>query len=352
MLIYIIMLIVSIYFAVYASQLKTYPMFATSYRIFAALSALPFILVTVLRYRVGTDWTYVYEPYLYYIKNGIEEFSEVGFTTIYRVFALFTDDAWYPIAFIGFITVLLFFGAIYQQSCMIPFSILLFVLINKYFTSLNQIRQMLAMSIFIYSLKHIYQKNWKGYFLWNLLGTSIHTSSLLYLPFYFLYGRKATVKRCVGIMVLNVILFPVAVIVLPKLLALTPYGWYLDSPYAQNNFYLLGFFVIFFATVLHVFCLYRNHEEDIKFHFMTYMMLASTILLLYSAVLPQILRVSEGLSVIQILSFPQMLKKEKEEKIWILLWLMIVGTYTVKLLYDVYVNKWYNAIPYRTIFSR
>lgn len=352
MFIYVLMLLISIYFAVYANDTKPYPMFHTSYRVFAVLSALPFLLVTVLRYQVGTDWTYVYEPYLYYIKNGITEFSEVGFTLIYRFFGIFTNDSWYVIAFIGFMTVLLFFCAIYQQSSMIPFSILLFVITNKYFTSLNQIRQMLAMALFIYSLKYIYQRNWKGYFLLNILGSSIHTSSLMYLPFYFLYGKKATVKSCAGVLGLGLVTFPVVRVLLPKLVALSRYGWYLNSQYSQNNFYFLGFAVTLFFALLHIFCLYRNHKEDLRFHFMTYVMLASTILLLYSAALPQILRVSEGLSVIQIFSFPEMLKKEKEEKIWMILWLLIVGIYVVKLLYDVYVNQWYDVIPYRSVFSR
>lgn len=351
MSVYIIMLLVSVWFGGQASSAKKTSSWK-EYRILAVLSAIPFIGVTVFRYRVGTDWTYVYEPYLYYIKHGIEEFAEKGFTLIYKIIGLFTDDSWWVIAFVGLLTIIFFFLAIYQQSCMIPFSILLFFITNKYFTSLNQIRQMLAMSLFIYSLKYIYQRNWKMYFFLNLIGNSIHTSSMMYLPLYFLYGKKIDARGNIILLVASVVSFPVLRVLLPKIVGLTRFGWYLDSQYVQNNFYLIGFCVTLLFTLLHIWYLSRFPDGDMKYQFMTVMMSLSTIMLLYSAVIPQILRISEGLSVVQIFSFAEILKKEKEDKIWGFVWILIVGIYTIKLLYDVYVNGWYGALPYQTIFSR
>lgn len=352
MTIYIVMTAISMVLAKFAVMARGNG-YLRDYRLWAVLSAMPFILVTVLRYRVGTDWTYVYEPYLYYIKHGITEFGEQGFNLIYKFFGLFTDDSWWVIAFVGLMTVVFFFLAIYQQSPMIPFSILLFVLCNKYFTALNQIRQMLAMSIFIYSLKYIEKRNWKGYFFWNLLGATIHTSSVMYLPVYFLYGRHATVKRSAWILILSCASYPFINAAFKVLVSLTKYAWYMeDSTYSQNNFYLLGFLVTLFYTVMHIFALSRHPEGDLKLEFWTNMMVLSTVLLLFSTAMTQVLRVSEGLSVVQVLSLPYLLKKEEDDHVWFWMWLMIVGGYTVKLLYDVYINQWYGVIPYQTIFSR
>lgn len=352
MVLYFGMLGVSLFFAVYASNAKPYPLLKSTYQILAVLSALPFLLVTVLRYRVGTDWTYVYEPYFYYIKQGIARFSESGFTLLYQVFGLFTDDAWWVIAFVGFVTVLLFFLAIYQQSCMIPFSVLLFFVLNKYFTALNQIRQMLAMAMFIYSLKYVYSRNWKGYFFWNLLGASIHTSSFMYLPLYFCYNIRATARRSMLVLAGTAAGFPVLRILVPWVVSHTRFAWYLESVFQQNNFYLIGFTVTLFFTLLHVFYLYRYQERDVQFEFWSNMMVLSAVSLLFSAVLPQILRLSEGLSVVQMFSFPRMLEKEKDDRVRLLSCLAIVGIYTAKLFWDVYVNKWYDVLPYQTIFSR
>lgn len=352
MIIYLGMVAASLLFAQYAANAKPYPLLAPTYRLLAVLSAAPFLLVTVLRYRVGTDWTYVYEPYFYYIRNGIARFSEPGFTLLYRVFGLFTDDAWWVIAFVGAATVALFFAAIYQQSCRIPFSILLFFILNKYFTALNQIRQMLAMAMFIYSLKHVQSRNWKGYFAWNLAGAAIHTSSFMYLPLYFLYGFRLTARRCLALLAAAAATFPLLRAVVPWLVLHTRFGWYLKSAFQQNNFYLIGFVQTLLFTLLHVLCLYRSPERDEKFEFWSSLMALSAAALLYSAALPQILRLSEGLSVVQIFSFPRMLEKEKDGRVRFFLRLMIVGLCTAKLFWDVYKNRWYDVLPYQTIFSR
>lgn len=352
MQVYLIMLGISLFFGFYASNVKPYSVLRQTYKICAVLSAVPFILVTVLRWRVGTDWTYVYEPYLYYIKHGITQFSEAGFNFIYRVFGLFTDNAWWVIAFVGLVTIIFFFEAIYDQSCMIAFSILLFVIINKYFTALNQIRQMCAMSLFVYSLKYIYKRDWKRYFFLNLLGWTIHNSSVMYLPLYFLYDIRFTAKKAIIFMAGMLAAFPFLKILFTGLISVTSYDWYLDSAFSQNDFYLLGFLVTLFFTLLHIFCLYRYPKTDSKFEFWSLLMVLSTALLLFSATIPQVLRVSEGMSIVQLFSLPRMLEKEEDERMKVVLWLMIVGIYTVKLLYDVYINKWYDVIPYRTIFSR
>lgn len=352
MIIYLVMLSVSMFFAVYAGRAKPYEQLRSTYWTFSSLSALPFILVSVFRYRVGTDWTFVYEPYMYYINHGINEFSEKGFTLIYRVIGFFTDDAWWAIAFVGLLTMIFFFLAICQQSVMMPFSILLFFITNKYFTSLNQIRQMLAMAIFVYSLKYIFRRNWNAYFFWNLLGATIHTSSYMYLPVYFLYGVRATPRRSITFLTVAILGMPILIKLSTLIARFTRYAWYLDSAFNQNNFYLLGFLVTLFFTLLHVFYLVRFPEQDTEFEFMTNMLVISTVLLLLSVNMSQVLRVSEGLSIVQLFSFPKMLKKENDDRMWIFVWLTIVGIYTVKLWYDVYVNKWYDVLPYHTVFTR
>lgn len=85
---------------------------------------------------------------------------------------------------------------------------------------------------------------------------------------------------------------------------------------------------------------------------MTVMVEASTVLLMYSAVLPQVTRVSEGLNVVQIFSIPEIIQTAKNRKNKWLYGGMIVAFYAVKLFYDIYVNKWYDVIPYQTIFMK
>lgn len=352
MILYVVMVAVSMLFAVYAKNARPLPALKTTYCTLAVLSALPFVLVTVLRYRVGTDWTYVYEPHFYYIRHGITGFSEGGFNLLYKFFALFTEDAWWVIAFVGLVTMVLFFTAIYQQSCMIPFSILLFFISNRYFTALNQIRQMLAMSMFVYSLKYIQQRKWKAYFVWNLLGFSIHTSSIIYFPLYFVYGYEVSWKKCAAILGIFTAGYPVLRVVLPRLASFTRFAWYLSSAFQQNDFYLMGFLVTLFLTLLHLFVLMRYPAEDKEYSFYCLAMTFSTVILMFSSVLPQVLRMSEALSVVQLFSLPKLFQKEKNDALWLFMWLLAVAVLTAKLLYDVYVNHWYDVLPYHTVFFR
>lgn len=351
MIIYIIMLIISLFFSIYAQNTKTYPALRGTYHILAVLSALPFLIVTVFRYRVGTDWTFVYEPYFYYINHKIEKFNEIGFNLINRVIGWFTEDSWWMFAFVGAATIILFFIAIYDQSVHIPYSILLFFVINKYFTSLNQIRQMFAMAIFVYALKFVYQRKWKPYMFIVTIACTIHLSSVLYYFVYFLYGWKTTLKKSILLFTALVAALPIFKVVAPIIISFTRYSWYLDSSFNENNFYLMGFIVNAFFMGVH-FLYLKRAADDIHFQFMSNMMLLSTVLLLFSADIPQVLRAAEAFSVVQIFSFPIISKMEKDENIKLWGIVLVVGIYSAKLWYDVYINQWHGVIPYHWVFFR
>lgn len=355
MIVYLVMLAVSVFFAVYAQNTKRYPMLDGSYRVLRACSALPFIAVSVCRFEVGIDWNYVYSPYYYYINHGIAQFKEVGFNYINKFLYLFTEDSWILFAFVGLITNVLFMAAIYQQSEDIPFSILLYFLMSYYFASLNQIRQMLAMAVFVYALKYVYARKWKAYMGMILLAISIHFSSIIYLPVYFLYGKEKTSGQMLAVLAGCIAGLPVIKVILVGAVSFTSYGWYLSSAFAQNNFYLLGFLVSFFYLLLHILHLKQNEltkTKDAVFSFMSDLTLFSTIVLLLSAVIPQISRVADGLSVIQIFSVPRMISREKNRNMRGLYILSFLIVCTGKFLYDTFINQWHGVLPYQTIFQR
>lgn len=264
MLVYLFMLAVSLIFAVQASRAKRYPALRVTFLIYAWGSVLPFVVITAIRYRIGTDW-YIYESYFGYIKNHINKFEEEGFNLIFRIFGIFTDEAWYAIAFVGVVTVIFFFCAIYQQSMMIPLSVLLFFVTGKYFNTLNQMRQMMAMAVFMFSLKYVYQRRLMPFLFLNLLGSTLHLSSLMYLPLYFMYGKSFSAKTCMKLFAGSIILFPVLKKVMPFVLSFTRYSWYFDSEYATNDFYLTGFVFNLLIMLLHLWVLYIRGTEEKNF---------------------------------------------------------------------------------------
>lgn len=355
MIVYLTMLAISLFFANFARNTRPYPALKKDYAGLGVCSAVPFIVVSVFRYEVGIDWNVVYAPYFYYIKHGIAQFSEDGFNLIYRTLYHFTDDPWYLFAVVGLLTNVLFFAAIYKQSDDVFLSVLLYFTMSYYFQSLNQIRQMLAMAIFVYALRYVRERKFIRYCLLILLACTIHRSSVIYFPIYFLYGWKSTVKRSLLLMGASIVGLPVLQKIIIPIILHTKYGWYLDSAFSEAGFYKLGFLAMFGYLMLHLLHLWRmehDGEEDKEFWFMNNMVLLATITLLFSAVISQVARVADGLGVILIFSIPRIIHTEKHKRVWLLCVLGFIVICLCKFSYDTFINAWHGVLPYQTVFQR
>lgn len=360
MTIYFVMLAISMFFAVYAQRTKPFPQIHSSFVTFGVLTALPFIIITVFRYQVGTDYTYIYESGFVLLQHGVESFPDQGFSLIFRFFGLFTDDAWWAISFVGLLTMIFFFTAICQQSVQIPMSIAVFFFAGIFFEALNSIRQALAMSMFVYSIKYLKARDWKRYFLLNLIGMAMHQTAILYFPLYFLYGVRATPRRCLAVLGIAILGYPVLGILVRVLGNVVPrLSRYIGTVLDGSDFSLRQFVTVFFFMLLHVFYLARYPQEDKEFEWYTYMMILASCLLLYSAEFVGALRAAQVTSIAQVFSFPMMLKKETDDRMRALVGAGILGLLAVRLLvFEIYLSQlfeavpWYGVIPYKWVFFR
>lgn len=354
MTVYFTMLAISLFFAVYAQRAKPFPQIRSSYITFCILAALPFIFVTVFRYRVGRDWIYIYEPSYFLVNNGIQQFSEPLFNLIYRFFWLFTEDAYWVIAFIGLVTIVLFFVGICRESASIPYSILIFFIGGTFFFMLTGIRQMLAASIFFFSVRYLKARDWKKYFLCCLIAIMIHTSAITFVPLYFLYGLRATPGRCMVVMLLAALGYPLFTVLLRFLITFTRFGArYIGRFYDTGNFSLAGFLVTLFTAGVHIFCLARYREPDRDFEWMSWVMVICVVAELYSAAVPQIDRIVTGLNVVRILSLPVIYRKETDDRWRVLVALATMALLAVKLfVFDMYISGWYIDTPFQWVFFR
>lgn len=66
----------------------------------------------------------------------------------------------------------------------------LFYLFGGYILSIILIRNCISVMIFLLSVPSLIDRNWKKYLTLNILGCFFHTSSVFYLPLYFLLGIK------------------------------------------------------------------------------------------------------------------------------------------------------------------
>ena len=351
MIVYLVMLVISLFFASCAGRIRDVQECRNSYRVFTVLSFLPFFIVSAIRYQIGTDWP-IYDEYFYAINSGTNEFKEPIFNLVNKIiYALSKDSQWlFVISALQGLSFL--FMAVYKQSKYIPFSLLIFFFSTFYFNSLNQIRQGIAMCIFLYAYQYVRQENWKKYFIWIIVAAGFHISALVYLSVYILYKWKAEIKKHIIAFVVILACMPVLKVLLVKVISLTSYGWYFDSVYASNDFSLAGFLISLLILVLHEYYLTLGQEEDKSYSCMVNMQLLCVIVLLCTGFIPQVSRVASAFEIISILSLPKMVLREKDRNRRIVVYILITLLLVVKLVYNVYICGFFDVIPYQTIFSK
>ena len=345
MILYLGMTVVSMLFAKAAVDAKKKNDANGTVVLFSLLSLLPFILVASLRNEVGTDW-HIYRTFFDSINTGGDKFIEPGFNLLNRLAYLISDNFAVLIAIVAVIIYSFVFRAIYDQSVIIPFSILMFVISSDFFNSLNQLRQVLAMAIFLYSLRHLWKREPVRYFLWIAVAVSMHMSALFYVPLYFLYGRKVNMRLHILIFLGNIALWPLLSKLFKFMVTQTKYEWYFGSAYDTNDFYIAGF--VFSLVVLGLYYYYYHYgkdKQDHQYNLMVNMYFISSLLLLYSSALPQVVRLSNSFAVINCLCIPRMVLRETDRNRRIILYITVVLLFTAKVLYDIYINDWYLTAP-------
>ncbi len=319
--------------------------------LFVVLSVLPLTLLATLRDEVGTDWP-IYLDYFQAIGAGAKEFSEPGFNLLNRVVYFFSQDFHVVTFLVAAAICLLSYAAIYRQSVIVPMSILMLVLTGQYFNSMNQLRQALAMAIFLWSFRFVRERKPLPYFLAMAVAISMHQSAALYLPLYFLYGLRANPRVHIVVLSGCLVFSPVLGKALALIIAHTKYGWYFNSVYNDNNFYLVGFVFTLVVLALYLYYLHRVPREDREFDFMVNLQLMAVVVLLFTSFIPQVQRVSECFMALTCLAVPRLILREEDRARRVLLYVGVVALFGAKLLYDVYVNGWFSVIPYQTFLSQ
>lgn len=122
-----------------------------------------------------------------------------------------------------------------RKECVLPFlGIFLYVHIGGYYQSFNLLRQSLAIAIVLLGTKFLIERKAVRYFLIVLIASTIHTSVLIMLPFYFIAQIKIS-KR-------NVVFYPLAIIIVlflqdkgTNLLLRYYWTWYQPSAFQGYN---------------------------------------------------------------------------------------------------------------------
>ena len=161
------------------------------WEVFAFLAILPFFLVAAVRFKVGTDYTVYLKPKSYIGSVFLDKPKRMEpFFRLCAEIAKLTDNKQVAFALVALVFTVFTFLFVYEQSDDWVFSVPLILLTGTFSQSLNIMRQMTAVMICLYGIKYIEQRKLKQYVICVLCAAGFHAMAVLFLVFYFAYGRE------------------------------------------------------------------------------------------------------------------------------------------------------------------
>ena len=325
------------------------------------ISEIVLIIVSGFRYDVGMDYMATYVPFFngILIDSTFNSNIEFGFFLLNKLVQIFTKD------YVGIFVIssVIFFHYMYkgirENSEDPTLSVYLLITSTYFFYFLNAMRQMLAISMFFYAIKFIKERKFKKYLFYILLAATFHTSILIVLPLYFLYGLKNNVKIMFFITIIAIMLKKIIVKAVLELLTLIKYGGYVGSVFDNNkvgvvmiliNLVILILYIIYFYKDIKIKHINFKENEDINFYLILHLL--SLIFLMYDGYIPLIRRVFMITNITLILFIPSILKKEKNIKYRKGITSFIVICYFTYFIITIGINNSNSVLPYQSIINR
>lgn len=319
----------------------------------AVLSAIPFILITGLRYKVGTDYSYyIWSFHSVGYGNG-SYFNNPLYCLVERISTWLSTD--YVMLYINLALIMIacYWHTIYRLSNFPSYSIIMFVLTNTYFVSLNGVRQGMAMGFLFLSLIYVYERDVKKYIVAVLCAVLFHKGVALFIPIYWLTKRKMDPKWAWG----SVIITAAAGFLVPGLIqrgvALMGYAGYLGSGFDEGFETILA---LINASILGVFCFYAQRASESEdadlYNVLFWMQTIATAALMLSARVPLAKRICWIFSIGQILSLPLFTKFEDSKVGKVVLNGGIIVLFALSIYFGIVVNHAHGVYPYHWIWAR
>lgn len=375
MYVYVIMLLFSLLFILLAEKSNN----NKAKKIWTLLSVVPFILVSALRYDVGTDYFYRYVPDYNKIANGGSvDNLEIGFKLLVNLCILITKD--YQIIFVvtSVVIMTLFMYTIQRQSKNKALSVTIFLLGGFFFQSLNILRQYMAIAIVFFSYRYLLKDKYPVFIISVVLAFFIHNASIVCLMMLLLKDKDVFNIKTILIVALTIFIFGTPLINLFKTVVQnTRFGVYIDSLYDRGEMRKL---TILSNAIIYIFMysLYivrkkksKITKEDI---FYINMQGVTLICIMLSSKFYLFFRIAYYFMVYQIISIPYFIKTIKIEDIYtyyvkdilkekiiiksevlkkfpIILNVFIILYFSVILSYTNILNNDEEVLPYKTIIN-
>lgn len=160
--------------------------------LFFVLVSIYIILITGLRGGFSPDYynyTYLFEASSRVNFTGILNNTlgvERGYILINKFVYMISSNPVFLMIVIAMLTIFSYMYVYHKYSSKVWLSVVLLLCLGSYFTIFNTMRQFFAASLTFLASKYIYEKNFMKYTVSILAISSIHSSAIIMLPFYFL----------------------------------------------------------------------------------------------------------------------------------------------------------------------
>lgn len=370
MSIYILMFVYAVLFSFLAMKQKR----KAGRIVCTVLATIPFILVSSIRYDVGTDYLFRYVPDYLNISAGRNvDNMEPLFKLLMRICIFISEN--YVTLFIVTSTIIisLIMISIYKNSKNMLLSVIIFVVGSYFFQSLNIVRQFMAVSVLFFSYKYLLEKNRIAWGISLVIAFLLHTSSIIFIVAIFLDRKVLSLKfLVVSCIIITLVGLTILQFVLHFLgnsndVNLRKYYAYIAMEGDLNFSSLIPEILTYLYLYYRYLHAKKNNveidKEGIFFINMQFLAVICTLMNTYSQLF---FRITLIFSIFKILSIPyfyQLRKMENEKKIevyrfdrekeytnWILC-AVVIATLMFRMGYSNIIKGADEVLPYKTIFE-
>lgn len=175
----------------------------SGYGLFMLVTLYLTILLVVMRYEVGYDYLNYVDLYQSDISELIDDKQEWGFVGVVGILQFLHADYFWMFCVLGASIILLMFRGAKLYTSNVRLAFLIYLLTPGLFlNSLSILRQAMAIVLLFNAFYYYYQKRYKAFLGFYLLGVLFHYSCLLVLPFFLivpLMQKKARLIVLIGI---------------------------------------------------------------------------------------------------------------------------------------------------------
>lgn len=313
------------------------------------LIPLPLILLSGLRYDVGTDYMYRYfADYQYMLAGGIPA-VEIGFRYLMSFLIVFTNNPQY----LFLVTSLFIYEFIIldfvDHSKNFYFSMMLFFLTGYYFDSLNILRQYISIVFLLFSYYALQRDDIKRWIIYILIASLFHVSSIVFLIVYIPYKFEVKMKYVISFLLFVFFLILIGKPIFLEVLKFTPYSKYSGTTYLSSDFQLIPSCVVMSVSIVYLYFYFVYHEKvDKQIYLYTCLSLVATTFSLLSCSMFLFMRFVPFFSFFSLTGIPLIFSKiDKNKNIGRIFFMFLVLMLVICFIYLYIFHNYDEVFPYK-----